>query len=104
MSSIFRRSLILKNSFLKELSKSYGLNNFKSIQLLKKYGLHKNCLVQEVPPVILDTICKAIETSFLADIDLKKNYTANVRRRASFKNHHAVFLRIALKKDKKDVN
>lgn len=102
MNLIFRRNLILKNSLLFELKKTYGLAFFKSVKLLNKYGLHKHCIVKELSPELLVEICKEVETNFLADVDLKKSYMSYVRRSASFKNHHAMFLRMALKKEKDD--
>lgn len=102
MTSIFRKSFISKNSLLHELNKVYGLNNFKSTQLLKKYGLHKKSKVNEISKDTLDDLCKLVETTFLADIDLKKAHMASTHRVAGIKNHHGLFLRILLKKDKDD--
>lgn len=104
MNLLFRRALKSTNPILRELNKTYGLSFFKSLQLLKKFGLHLQCKVSDIPADILDSICKTVETSFLADVDLKKNYMANTRRCASLRNHHAVFLKIKLKADKKDVD
>lgn len=99
MNSLFRRIFKPNNPILRELNKTYGLSFFKSLQLLKKFGLHKESKVVEISQDVVVLLCKEVETSFLADIDLKKNYTSNTRRSASRRTHHAIFLKIKLKTD-----